>query len=76
MLLVALEPALFHAVLDALPAHGESAALCKGHTGLDRQNAALGVRVMAPFDFMSAMLVRFDPLRDVGREWRRRAQLP
>ena len=64
-LIVALEPALFAAVSNALPAHGERAALCTGHAGLDRLNAALGLRAVQPFDFMSAVLVRFDPQRDV-----------
>ena len=66
-LIVALEPALFAEVSSALPAHGERAALCTGHAGLDRLNAALGLRAVVPFDFMSAILVRFDPLRDVER---------
>ena len=64
-LIVALEPALFAALSNALPAHGERAALCTGHAGLDRLNAALGLRAVQPFDFMSAVLVRFDPQRDV-----------
>ena len=66
-LIVALEPTLFDAVSNALPAPGERAALCTGHAGLDRLNAALGLRAVMPFEFMSAILVRFDPLRDVER---------
>ena len=64
-LVVALEPALFAAVSNALPARGERAALCTGHAGLDRLNAALGLRAVQPFDFMSAVLLHFDPQRDV-----------
>ena len=66
-LIVALEPALFDAVSNALPAPGERAALCTGHAGLDRLNTALGVRAVQRLDFMSAILVRFDPPRDVER---------
>ena len=66
-LIVALEPALFDAVSNALPAPGERAALCTGHAGFDRLNAALDLRAVMPFDFISAILVRFDPLRDVER---------
>ena len=60
-LIVALDPALFAAVSDALPAPGERAALCTGYAGFDRLNAALDLCAVQPFDFMSAILVHFDP---------------
>ena len=64
-LIVHLEPTLFEEVSSALAAPGATAPLCTAHASFDALNVSLGVGAVESFPFMDAIVMRFDPYRDM-----------